>query len=492
MGATTADKPELARGSRGAVPLPRLPSPGLVAGGLPSSTHVITWHNFSEQGPAWLLAALLCLVFFTGGSSWISEPQLMVLRPAALVLAALGVLTFRLEHLTGYWVVWALFLGALGLTVLHLVPMPFEWWSKLPGRGIIVEIDEVVGLGKIWRPLSMSPDSTLHALLALSVPFAVLLLAVQLTDRQQQYMLGLVLGLAGLSGAVGLLQASGSQIEFYPLSTPVSGLFANRNHQGALLAMIIPMAAAASLLTFGGKVNLMVRTFLALGMAIIAVPLIIVTGSRSALVVLALGLVFAGLIWSWRKGGEAAGWKLRLATPLAIAATTGGLVWLTVFAARDVALDRLQASGEDLRWPVWKSIVDMLPAYMPWGTGIGSYAEAYQILEPDELLRPTKSNHAHNELLEVVFTAGVPGLVIFLLAGAALVYGLWRAYSRKSSGSEAAVLSRLGTAMIVLLAVASATDYPVRTPIMSAILVLAAVWASLGGSKASPKPLDQG
>lgn len=452
----------------------------------------MTWQKFSDQGPAWLLGALLCLVFFTGGSSWISEPQLMVLHPAALLLAALGVLTLRLEHLRRFWAVWALFLGALGLTLLHLVPMPFPWWSNLPGREIIAQIDAASGLGEIWRPLSMSPDATVHALLSLSVPLAVLLLSVQLTEAQHQYILGLLLALTALSGAVGLLQASGVQIELYPLSSETPGLFANRNHQGALLAMIVPMAAAASLLGFGAWLNPMVRTFLALSLALIAIPLIVVTGSRSALVVLAVALVFAALIWTWRKGGETQRWPARLALPLAILATAAGLVWLTVVAARDVALDRLETSGEDLRWPVWQSIIDMFPAYMPWGTGIGSYAAAYQILEPEALLRPTQSNHAHNELLEIALTAGGPGLALLGLAALALAYGLWRAYSRKSSGKASATLSRLGIAMLVLIAVASATDYPARTPIFSAILVLGAVWASLGGSQPSRELLNQG
>ena len=452
-----------------------------------------TWEKFSHHGPAWLLAALLVLVFFTGGSSWISEPQLMVLYPAALIFAALGMLTLRLEHMTRFALVGALLLGALGLTVLHLVPLPFEWWSKLPGRELIVRIDEVVALGQIWRPLSMSPDGTLHTLLSLSVPLAVLVLGVQLRAAQHEYVLGVVLGLAGLSGAVGLLQASGAQVGLYPLASETPGLFANRNHQGALLAMIVPMAAAASLLGFGGQLHPLVRTFLALSMALIAIPLVVVTGSRSALVVLSVGLVFAGLIWTWRKSNRSQGrWSARLALPLAIIATTAGLVWLTVVAARDVALDRLAAGGEDLRWPVWQSIADMLPAYMPWGTGIGSYAEAYQVLEPDGLLRPTQSNHAHNELLEIALTAGVPGLMLLALAAGALATGLWRAYSGKASGSAGATLSRLGIAMLVLIAVASATDYPVRTPIFSAILALGAVWASLGGHQPSREMLNQG
>ena len=132
--------------------------------------------GMAARVPFWLLAALLCIVFFTGGSTWDSEPQLMLLRPAALLIAGCAFLTLRWEHIARNWVVAGLFLGAALLTAAHLVPLPYAWWSAFPGRDIIVSIDQVAGLGQISRPLSMAPDATLNALYALGIPFAVLLL----------------------------------------------------------------------------------------------------------------------------------------------------------------------------------------------------------------------------------------------------------------------------------------------------------------------------
>jgi O-antigen ligase len=140
---------------------------------------------------------------------------------------------------------------------------------------------------------------------------------------------------------------------------------------------------------------------------------------------------------------------------------------------------RLEDRTEDLRWPVWQSIIDMLPHYLPWGTGVGSYVEAYQVLEPDSLLRPTFSNHAHNEALEILFTAGIPGGVLVVLAFVFLATAVFRGL--RSSG-DAALFKRLGILVIILLAIASISDYPVRTPILSAIFVLAAIWASASQS----------
>jgi O-antigen ligase len=136
---------------------------------------------------------------------------------------------------------------------------------------------------------------------------------------------------------------------------------------------------------------------------------------------------------------------------------------------------RLEDGTEDLRWPVWRSIVDMLPNYLPWGTGVGSYVEAYQVLEPDNLLRPSYSNHAHNEVLEILFTAGIPGAALMLLAYVFLAAAVWRALR---SADDAALLNRLGIVVIILLAIASMSDYPVRTPFLSAVFALAAIWVS--------------
>jgi hypothetical protein len=439
----------------------------------------MTTQTLLDRGPLWVLAGLLCLAFLTGGSTWPSEPQLALLRPVALFAAAFAVLTFRPIDLQRHWAVLGLFLAAVLLTALHLVPLPFAWWSALPGREMVVAIDAAVGLGAIDRPLSMSPDATLNALYALSVPAAVLLLAAQLNLGDHRKVMLVLLALSLSSALLGLLQAAGTGITLYPMQTETSGLFANRNHQAALLALILPLAAAFTLIGPGGDGRLTWRAVPAVALGILVIPLVLVTGSRSGLVLLAVGLVFAGLIWLWRRPGHLGSWGARAVAPLAFAGTALGLVAITVMASRDVAIDRLASGDADLRWPVWQSIIDMLPAYMPWGTGVGSYVEAYQVLEHEALLRPTFSNHAHSELLEIALTAGVPGLALLALAGVGLVIGLARAFSARAAASPAATLRRLGLAMVVVLVTASASDYPVRTPIMSALLALAAVWATL-------------
>ena len=235
----------------------------------------------------------------------------------------------------------------------------------------------------------------------------------------------------------------------------------------------------------------LVRVAAAPLITVIAIPLLLVTGSRSALGVAAVGLLFALFIWSPGEGRSRPGW-FRLTVSAAVALVVGGLVWLTAFASRDVAIDRLGSAEDDLRWPVWQSIIEMLPHYSPWGSGIGSYVQAYQVFEPDSLLRPRFSNHAHNELLEVALTAGVPGLLLLGTAAAALLLSLWRSFFKGAADNSVVIFSRLGGSMLVLLAIASASDYPARTPILAAVLALASVWAAMGGASGAETQSRQG
>ncbi len=314
----------------------------------------------------------------------------------------------------------------------------------------------------------------MNALLSLSVPHAGRVLASQFDGLRQRRALGVVLLLSFTSTAVGLLHATGADILLYSrqASQDVAGLFVNRNHQAALLALIFPMAAVAISAGVGMGFPRKIEAFAGVSMCLVAVPLVLITGSRTGMLVagVSLVLVFAfGLLPIARVAMRP--W-VRYSAAFA---SVGGLVWATIWVSRDLAIKRLEDDTEGLRWPVWQSIVDMLPHYLPWGTGVGSYVEAYKVLEPDNLLRPTFSNHAHNEALEILFTAGIPGAALMLLAFVFLAVAVWRGLRAEG---DAALFKRLGIVVIILLAIASISDYPVRTPILSAVFALAALWAA--------------
>ena len=424
----------------------------------------------------WLLAGFLIVVFLTGGSSKPDVSTLQWLRPVAIGIAAYGLFSINREQWRHYRHLLFFAAAVVLLVVAHSIALPPQVWQQLPGRGIITDIDALAGLRDQWRPLSMVPWGTTNALYALSVPMGVLCLAIQLSPVDHVRLLTLLIVLIIASGALGILQAIGLDVAFYNSDGEIAGLFANRNHQAVLLAALFPMlvvlAAVGPNIGMVGKSGVIV----AAGLAVINIPLIIVTGSRAGLLGALLAAMLVPLIGlSITKARKQPSVWLNAGKIGLPAIVAGALVWLTIFASRETALARLQSAEDDIRYPVWSSIVDMLHVYMPWGSGVGTYAEVYQILEPDNLLRATFSNHAHNEWLEIALTAGVPGIVLVIWAVALFLGALPRGF--RATGLQG-LFSRLGLALLLLLAFASTFDYPVRTPLVASVLTIAAVWAA--------------
>jgi len=414
------------------------------------------------------------VVLLTGGSSQPAVASLQILRPIAILVSAYACFMMQAEHWRQHRAIFVVLGAVILLTVLHLVPLPPNIWHALPGRALIRDIDVVVGAENNWRPLSMVPADTWNALYALAVPAAVVLLVAQLDRAADTRILVVLIVLIAMSGGIGLIQSIGIDLRVYRSADMGGGLLANRNHQAVMLVLLFPMLAAVARIKraeTGGPAVII----LSVSLAVIAIPLILVTGSRSGFLVAILALpivayvVFEpGVVRSW----GARGFGLRVGGVLGVAAI---LVGLMAFVARDSALSRLQGVVGDTRIPIWNSIVAALPTYLPWGTGAGSYARAYQVHEPYRLLRPGFSNHAHNDYLEVLFTAGVPGVLILLVAVALFAIALTRAAGRPGSDG---LFNRLGVATVAILAIASMTDYPIRTPFISAVFAVAAVWAS--------------
>src|SRR5690606_2789019 len=97
---------------------------------------------------------------------------------------------------------------------------------------------------------------------------------------------------------------------------------------------------------------------------------------------------------------------------------------------------------------------------------------------------PSYFNHAHNDLLEIVLDAGLPGL---LLLGWAIIWWFWRTIAVWRRREVQHPLPRLGSGILLLTIVASITDYPARTPMNMAVVVIAAVWLSGGRERTRPR-----
>jgi O-antigen ligase len=224
-----------------------------------------------------------------------------------------------------------------------------------------------------------------------------------------------------------------------------------------------------------------VRQMAAIAIGIVLVPLIMVTGSRAGMVVSVPALLSAALLYRRPVGRSdhksPASFVLRKSHIIAASAVIS-LAFLAIVFARAEAFDRFfeQSAFEDSRTDYWQIGLQMAWQFFPVGSGAGSFVETYQIYEPDSNLSANYVNHLHNDWLEIWLTMGLPG-VLLLLAAVILfwirVLAIWR---RNDAERRAVRFARLASVLIIIIAMASFGDYPLRTPIMLALFALFSLW----------------
>ena len=277
---------------------------------------------------------------------------------------------------------------------------------------------------------------------------------------------------------LGLLQFSGAPFN-NPLinDTPgeVSGNFANRNHFAVFLALGCLIAPVWALLD---RREPGWRAPAALGLMILSILVILASGSRAGILTggLALGLGLAAVWRRIRRILQRYPRWMSFALPGAAVALVLLFVAISVAAGRAVSVDRAFAldQGQDMRTRGLPTVLAMIREYLPFGSGLGGFDAVFRMHEPFALLKPTYFNHAHNDLLEVVLDSGVGGAVLLLGALGWWVRASERAWRAGASGRSA--LPKLGSAILLIVIIASAFDYPARTPMMMAVIVVAAVW----------------
>lgn len=429
-----------------------------------------------------LLGILLTTLFVGGGASRGDVLGQALVRGVAWLALIVVILFGERSDFRPVGPVALLLAAAVGLVLLHLVPLPPGLWQALPGRGPVTDAVLATGGAQPWRPLTMTPGATRNAVASLVVPVATLILLTGLRRTDRAYLPSFLVIMVSVAALVGLAQFSGAGFG-NPLindsANQVSGNFANRNHLALFLALgcaLVPVWAflPGERIGWRGPVAFMLLLLFALT--------ILATGSRAGLLLGVIGIA-SGLILS-RHGLQAMlrqGPRWLLPAFIAgIVATIALFVLLSLAADRAVAIDRVLAldPGTDMRRRGLPTVLSMIRTYFPVGSGIGGFEPIFRMHEPFALLKLTYFNHAHNDFLEVALDAGVAGICL-LVAG----MGWWLVASiaawRRLSAAEA-MLPRLGSAMLLMIAVASLFDYPARTPMMMAMLVIAAWWLGDG------------
>ncbi len=431
----------------------------------------------------WMLAAFLAILWVAGGAS---RPDVLgqpIVRFFAWTIVIVAALTFPRVNWRVAIAPMAI-LGAMSLLVAsQLVVLPPSIWTSLPGREIFTEIPVLVGIDQPWRPLSISPSGTSNAMASLTVPVAVLILALNLNSTQHWRIVGLLLGLMVAGTMVAVLQFSEAQFENPFLNrasgVAVSGNFANRNHFALFLSMGCLLALGWAIRPSGSKRNVAIAFVL----IPVFVLVILATGSRTGLLLGVLGCAFGAALAHQRLFQELQKLSKRLSIAIAIPPVIllVGAVWLSVVLGRASAIDRAATvvDAAALRGDIWAVTSELVSRYFPAGAGFGTFDPVFRIAEPDAMLNPNYFNHAHNDWLQVLLEGGFAGAVLLFFALAwfvrrsIVVWLLDRGKSRRDL-----VLAKAGSGVILLTLIASFTDYPARTPMVMATLVLAAVWLS--------------
>ena len=369
--------------------------------------------------------------------------------------------------------------------LLQVVPLPPAIWTRLPDRQPITETFALLGRPLPWRPLSVLPQATWLSALSLLVPLAIFLATALLGFRERRWLSLVMLAIGLASVFLGLSQvAEGptSPLRFFEFSnkTEAIGFFANRNHFAALLYSLALFAAAWAVSVDGGGKSLrkkydsatlvpMVASFTVLAVLVAAQA---VARSRAGLglTIVALAGAFALAAARRRNAGRSSGTNVLVA---AIALAVMFAVQFALYRIRErFATDPL----EDARIQFAHVTFAAARAFMPFGSGMGTFTRVYGLFEkPQDLLANTFANRAHNDPLEVGLEAGAVGLALMAAFAAWLVARAIVLWGRKAYG-EAAVdqaLARAATLVLALLIAHSFVDYPLRTGAMMAVFAFA-------------------
>lgn len=441
---------------------------------MPDSAHYVL-----EKALATVLGLFVFVAVFRGGN-------LDAVIVAALCLAAIASILVTAGRLasteaTALSAAALTFLAAIAvlclLALLGLMPTPISVWLALPGRDYYEPVIALLSDRSTTErdvtalPLSLDPLATRRALVVATTCLAVAVAVQYLTRRTALQLLGVVALFVTFEALIGLLQLgfAGALTFGYAGHNRATGTFVNKNHFATMLAMALPLMLmrATGQFTFfvpHTESGPMGRAWWGVAAAIIAVALI-ASASRAGIVaaVISSGLC-AYLIWRRKRHVS----RTALIVGAVVLTTAVVLAWITGARHLFSALSGSGLSdGFGARAMMNVHTWDGLGTFFPVGSGIGSYSVAFPRFQTTSLTGFIE--YAHNDYLQLLFEAGLGGVLVLLL----LAHSAWLAV--KLARRQGDPVARLGPGVGCLLgafafAIHAWFDFPTHIP---AIAILA-------------------
>ena len=268
------------------------------------------------------------------------------------------------------------------------------------------------GISAVPRTISLYPFATqvtaIH-IIFLSVFFAVQLSSLQTAARLRR--------LAAIVTVFGFIYAFYAILQSVLSPTKIFGIydtgyaipfgsFVNRHQFAAFteMTMAVPLG-----LLFTGAVRRDKWLLYIIAVVLMGSSLLL-SGSRGGLIALLCEIILFVILTSGKKGAKNFALKVSLTILL-----VGALVAGAIFVGGDTSLTRFAdtASSQDItsnRTHIWAVTLKVISANMPFGSGLGAYAQAYT--SQDTLSGLEMVEQAHNDYLQILADAGVVGLII--------------------------------------------------------------------------------
>ena len=422
---------------------------------------------------ATLLVALA--VVLGGGGSPAPLPELALQLSSLMALVAWAFLA-QAPLPTAARQAWTIAAILVALPLVQLIPLPPFLWHALPARQTEVMALDLVGAADSWRPWSVAPARTLASLLAVMVPAIVLLMTASLGRAGRGMIMAALAGTGMLALLIGVAQMTGGSAQSFRFYVPdvgyLNGFQANHNSAADVL-LIAMIAFAAAVREWADRRGLPHHAGYRLGLIGGATVLfslgVFLTASRAGALLLPVAwAAVLFIVWPWLRFSRRTWTVIALA---GLASVVAAAIFLQSNGVIVRITGRFEFAGE-FRPQLWKDARYAIAQYFPLGAGVGTFAPVFIAIERLEVVDPSVPNRAHNELLEVMMEAGVPGVLALMAISLILTRLLLAGWRRAPAGSPAQVLLAGGTFSVIALH--SLVDYPLRSMSLACIAAAAA------------------